>query len=157
MAGAKKKQGALQEPSKGKKDPPEGKWEPNNGESRNRELRKLGNGLDESIRPVDDVFAAMTHMVNKMKDDPTLAKVGILANKGGMVFRVGTMCSGTEAPIFALEMLQEAYYCANLNELFRFQHVFGVEIEPYKQAYIRRNTSAKVYRDVREFVSDDMP
>jgi hypothetical protein len=79
--------------------------------------------------------------------------------------RVATMCSGTESPILALDMIQSA-----LNRMFDtdphlkkareehgistilpVQHVFSCEIEPFKQAYIERNFHPPVlFRDVRE-------
>jgi hypothetical protein len=78
--------------------------------------------------------------------------------------RVATMCSGTESPVLALDMLQQAIReCvrddADLNfepaSVFPLQHVFSCEIEPYKQAYIERNFHPPLlFRDIRELGQD---
>jgi hypothetical protein len=114
------------------------------------------NGLDLNLPPISDVGAAFDDLVANARSQAMdgYATIDDLAAQGGFEFSVGTMCSGTEAPIAAMRMIQDSY-CAKANkELFRFKHVFSVEIEPYKQAYIKRNTDAKVYRDVREFAAD---
>lgn len=79
-----------------------------------------------------------------------------IAEDGGFKINVSTMCSGTDAPIFALKMLANEFFALTGRELFRFRQQFAVEIEPYKQSYIRRNTDAVVFRDVRDFASKDV-
>ena len=79
--------------------------------------------------------------------------------------RVATMCSGTESPILALDMLQTAMrdvaakHLADqlqqakmeVQNLFQLEHVFSCEIEPFKQAYIERNFQPPIlFRDIRE-------
>ncbi|KAK4229415.1 DNA repair protein RAD5 [Podospora fimiseda] len=69
--------------------------------------------------------------------------------------KVATICSGTDAPIFALNLLIEAIFtCAN-GELFEIEHMFSCEIEPYKQGFIRRNLPHPtiIFRDVVEMAS----
>src|SRR5689334_3531153 len=63
---------------------------------------------------------------------------------------VATICSGTDAPIFALRLIQEAAQNLGAGQLFSFNHIFSCEIEPFKQAFIRRNVSQDVtiFRDV---------
>lgn len=92
--------------------------------------------------------------------------------------RVATMCSGTESPILALDMLQKSIhefvtdhaddyqtkYNINIRDnddvsgsgsILRLEHVFSCEIEPFKQAYIERNFSPPVlFRDIRELGYD---
>eukprot|EP00026_Physarum_polycephalum_P006231 Phypoly_transcript_06273.p1 GENE.Phypoly_transcript_06273~~Phypoly_transcript_06273.p1 ORF type:complete len:410 (+),score=146.95 Phypoly_transcript_06273:40-1230(+) len=68
--------------------------------------------------------------------------------------RVATMCSGTESPLLALDMISRA-----LKELhnvdFVIHHIFSCEIEPFKQAYIERNFAPPIlFRDVRELCQD---
>ena len=54
--------------------------------------------------------------------------------------RIATICSGTEAPIIALKLMQ-----------LPLHHLFSCEIEPVKQAYIYRNFAPDVlFRDVRD-------
>ncbi|KAJ5103153.1 hypothetical protein N7532_003682 [Penicillium argentinense] len=55
------------------------------------------------------------------------------------------MCSGTESPLLALDMVQRA----GLD--FEFIHLFSCEIEPFKQAYIERTFSPPIlFRDITE-------
>ena len=67
--------------------------------------------------------------------------------------RVATMCSGTESPLLALEMIRDAM--ATLGEAtFNSVHLFSAEIVPYKQAYIERNFGVPVvFRDIRELTA----
>lgn len=111
------------------------------------------NDLDLTLEPINDAQAAFLDISkvilgNDMKIFPDLKE---LARAGGFSFNVVTMCSGTEAPIFALKLIQNAFFQIIGCELFRFKHLFSVEIEPFKQEYIRRNTDAPVFRDVRDF------
>jgi len=64
--------------------------------------------------------------------------------------RVATMCSGTESPLLALEMLSKA--CKDERQLgFQIEHVFSCEIQDYKQGYIERNFAPPIlFRDIRE-------
>jgi hypothetical protein len=83
--------------------------------------------------------------------------------------RVATMCSGTESPILALDMLQKSIrkHCSthlshemealgiDVESLFQIEHVFSCEIEPFKQAYIERNFHPPLlFRDIRELGDD---
>src|SRR5258708_36010340 len=74
---------------------------------------------------------------------------------GGRPLRIATMCSGTESPLLALEMIRrsiEAQYGVNLG----VEHVFSCEIEPFKQAYIERNFHPPLlFRDVCELGNDE--
>lgn len=68
----------------------------------------------------------------------------------GRKLRVATMCSGTESPLLALDLI-----CRSISELYglklEVEHVFSCEIEPFKQAYIERNFKPPLlFRDVCE-------
>jgi site-specific DNA-cytosine methylase len=68
----------------------------------------------------------------------------------GRPIRVATMCSGTESPLLALDMISRAVQ-ERYNSKLEVEHVFSCEIEPFKQAYIERNFQPpKLFRDVRE-------
>lgn len=73
----------------------------------------------------------------------------------GRKLRVATMCSGTESPLLALEMITSSIreqYDINV----QIQHVFSCEIEPFKQAYIERNFQPPLlFRDVCELGEDE--
>ena len=71
----------------------------------------------------------------------------------GRPIRIATMCSGTESPVLALDMIERAFESLNedAEHNFKVEHVFSCEIEPYKQAYIERNFSPPLlFRDIRE-------
>ncbi|SNX86341.1 uncharacterized protein MEPE_05050 [Melanopsichium pennsylvanicum] len=64
--------------------------------------------------------------------------------------RVATMCSGTESPLLALELMCRAIHEKHGVRII-VDHVFSCEIEPFKQAYIERNFSPPIlFRDVTE-------
>ncbi|KAL1674064.1 hypothetical protein EV122DRAFT_269869 [Schizophyllum commune] len=68
----------------------------------------------------------------------------------GRELRVATMCSGTESPLLALDLI-----CTYVKELYDVEigveHVFSCEIEPFKQGYIERNFMPPLlFRDVCE-------
>ncbi|CDW99045.1 hypothetical protein [Sporisorium scitamineum] len=67
--------------------------------------------------------------------------------------RVATMCSGTESPLLALELMCRAIHEKHGIRI-KIEHVFSCEIEPFKQAYIERNFSPPIlFRDVTELGS----
>jgi site-specific DNA-cytosine methylase len=64
---------------------------------------------------------------------------------------VGTMCSGTESPILALNMINLMLRNMELAPL-EFVHRFSAEIVPFKQGYINSNFKpALLFQDVTEF------
>ncbi|KAK1531028.1 SNF2 super family protein [Colletotrichum costaricense] len=79
-------------------------------------------------------------------------KLGLrkLLDAGGVSFRIATMCSGTDGPILALREFVEAATACGYPGLLQCNHVFSVEIEPFKQAFIRRNAapSGPIFRNV---------
>ncbi|KAL4896868.1 hypothetical protein BDV59DRAFT_209394 [Aspergillus ambiguus] len=73
-----------------------------------------------------------------------------LAHTGSRALRVVTVCSGTESPLLALEMVQENLR-KHFDRNFEFRHLFSAEIVPFKQAYIERNFHPRfIFRDVTE-------
>lgn len=97
------------------------------------------------LPPIHDIAAIFSDMVANTPEMKSVAK-----HLGGRSLRVATMCSGTESPLLALEMIRrsiEAQYGVNLG----IEHVFSCEIEPFKQAYIERNFQPPIlFRDVCE-------
>ncbi|PKY01331.1 hypothetical protein P168DRAFT_306515 [Aspergillus campestris IBT 28561] len=74
----------------------------------------------------------------------------VLKHLGGRALRVATMCSGTESPLLAMELVQQNLR-KHFDTTFNFRHLFSAEIVPFKQAYIERNFHPKVmFRDVTE-------
>ncbi|KAJ5805782.1 C-5 cytosine methyltransferase [Penicillium pulvis] len=73
----------------------------------------------------------------------------VLKQLDGRPLRVATVCSGTESPLLALEMIQHGL---GINgERFRIEHLFSCEIVPLKQSYIERNFGPPLlFRDLLE-------
>lgn len=64
---------------------------------------------------------------------------------------VGTMCSGTESPILALNMIRLMLQNMGMVPL-KFVHRFSAEIIPFKQGYINSNFKpALLFQDITEF------
>jgi hypothetical protein len=104
-------------------------------------------GLDTSLPPIYDVREMMEDMVQRL--DPA-------ALQGtGCTLKVATLCSGTEAPLFALNMILDALQAKGSGGIFKVEHKFSCEIEPYKQGFISRNTppGTLIFRDVVEIAA----
>ncbi|KAI5861205.1 hypothetical protein GGS23DRAFT_612184 [Durotheca rogersii] len=114
--------------------------------------RKVANGLDWSLPPITNVDAAFKDLVGRRKDS-----FDLIADHGGFRLRIATMCSGTEAPIFAMKMLQDSYGRSNPGkQILGFDHVFSAEIEAFKQAYIARNAEGSIlFNDMRDFIRSE--
>ncbi|KAH8434119.1 putative SNF2 family helicase [Aspergillus melleus] len=96
------------------------------------------------MHDLDEIYRSMTSRALELG----LAKV--LEHLGGRALRVATVCSGTESPLLALEMVGgqlEKHFGMTLP----FRHLFSAEIVPFKQAYIERNFHPRyMFRDVNE-------
>lgn len=102
-------------------------------------------GLDTGLPPlssIDDIFKDIT---TKALD---IGLREILQQTNRQPLRVATMCSGTESPVLALDMVQDALKSLGEPGL-QVDHLFSAEIVPYKQAYIERNFQPKIiFRDI---------
>lgn len=112
-------------------------------DSTNRILKSpytAGDGLPPLSEP-QDMF---DDMIAKLSTEVDLT---CLHNKE---LRVATMCSGTESPLLAADMISNALL-QHHNVQLNWTHVFSCEIEPFKQAYIERNFQPPLlFRDIRE-------
>jgi len=66
--------------------------------------------------------------------------------------RLGTACSGTDAPALALTLVQEQWALRQQAVSMHHEHVFSCENEPFKQAYLARNFDSKLYPDIGKLV-----
>jgi hypothetical protein len=118
------------------------------GPSSRRAARKAmaKNGIDTDIPPLSTPFDIFEDLLKRCLE---LGHTNIFDDKP-LHIKVATVCSGTDSPIFALKLMTEA--ARNLGKPFMtFDHVFSSEIEPYKQAFIKRNTDQSIiFRDVTE-------
>lgn len=98
-----------------------------------------------SLPPIHDVPSMFDDLVGRIPQIEGVAK-----HIKGRKLRVATMCSGTESPLLALDLI-----CRSILETYgvplEVEHVFSCEIEPFKQAYIERNFHPPLlFRDVCE-------
>ncbi|KII87340.1 hypothetical protein PLICRDRAFT_125381 [Plicaturopsis crispa FD-325 SS-3] len=106
---------------------------------------------DESdLPPINDISAMFADMVSHI---PKIK--GVVEHVNGRKLRVATMCSGTESPLLALDLI-----CKSIREQhglnLAVEHVFSCEIEPFKQAYIERNFHPPLlFRDVCELGANE--
>ncbi|PWN45231.1 hypothetical protein IE81DRAFT_344924 [Ceraceosorus guamensis] len=100
------------------------------------------------MHDLDDIFADI------VKRCDTTAIVELAKTLQGRPLRVATMCSGTESPLLALNLMSRASKAQHGIDI-EVHHVFSCEIEPYKQAYIERNFAPPLlFRDVCELGDD---
>ncbi|KAF4610679.1 hypothetical protein D9613_006998 [Agrocybe pediades] len=97
------------------------------------------------LPPINDIPAIFDDLVSHIPEIKEVAE-----QVQGRKLRVATMCSGTESPLLALELIQKSIldqHGINVD----VEHVFSCEIEPFKQAYIERNFHPPLlFRDVCE-------
>ena len=139
------------------------------GEEENPNERKVCfTGLDTSLAPMSNLKDIYRDLVVRSLrgglDD-------VVERLGGNVIKVATLCSGTESPLLAMQMLAEGacHFMQFMEHLLtfsalrendpehplRYQHLFSCEIEPSKQAYIQRNFFPPcLFRDVNDLVND---
>lgn len=110
-----------------------------------------GSAIENSdLPPIHDIPAIFSDLVSRI---PQIKDV--TERLKGRKMRVATMCSGTESPLLALNLVQRSiqeHYGVSLE----YEHVFSCEIEPFKQAYIERNFQPPLlFRDVCELGEDE--
>ncbi|KAL2872557.1 putative SNF2 family helicase [Aspergillus lucknowensis] len=93
---------------------------------------------------LSDIYKSLTKRAIELDFDE------VLRHLGERRLRVVTVCSGTESPLLALEMVRENLQ-KHFDRDFNFKHLFSAEIVPFKQAYIERNFHPRlIFRDVAE-------
>ncbi|KAI9812586.1 MAG: hypothetical protein M1827_004575 [Pycnora praestabilis] len=108
--------------------------------------------IETNLPPIHDISEIFKDMTEKALK---IGLRGTMHHLGSRKLRVGTMCSGTESPILALDLIHE-----NLKQHFgidfQIEHIFSAEIVPFKQAYIERNFHPPIiFRDIRELRDHD--
>lgn len=113
---------------------------------------------DLKLPPLSTMPSIFNDIVTR---NPRLQKVAEIFHKHNAdhrtarKLRVGTMCSGTESPLLALQLISEAME-QNGHGNLEVEHIFSCEIEPFKQAYIERNFRPPIlFRDVTELGGDE--
>jgi hypothetical protein len=102
-------------------------------------------GIAMDLAPIHEIPAMFSDLVSRMPEMKRVAD-----HLSGRKLRVATMCSGTESPLLALQLICRSLY-EEYNAKLEVEHVFSCEIEPFKQAYIERNFRPPLlFRDVCE-------
>ncbi|KAF1941508.1 S-adenosyl-L-methionine-dependent methyltransferase [Clathrospora elynae] len=115
----------------------------------NSSQSKAGKGADLSLPPLSNINDIFEDLTDKAA---SLGLCDALANLKGGVIHVATMCSGTESPLLALDLIWKALEQRGHHPV-KIQHHFSAEIEVTKQGYIERNFRPKIlYRDIRDFI-----
>ncbi len=100
---------------------------------------------DSSLPPISRLPDIFLDIVSRLPEVKTLAE-----HIQGRKLRVATMCSGTESPLLALNLISRAM-TEKFGNTIQVEHVFSCEIVPFKQAYIERNFQPPLlFRDVCE-------
>ena len=104
---------------------------------------------DSSLPPISRLPDIFLDIVSRLSEVKTLAE-----HIKGRTLRVATMCSGTESPLLALNLISRAL-AEKYGTTIDVEHVFSCEIVPFKQAYIERNFQPPLlFRDVCELGDD---
>lgn len=108
------------------------------------------NGLDLGAAPLADIYEIFRSIAETGNNCGLLDALKPFAGKKVRIF---TMCSGTESPVIAMDLLRMALRRDGGGQL-NYQHLGSAEIEPQKQAFIERNFRPPViFRDVTEFIA----
>ncbi|CDO78139.1 hypothetical protein BN946_scf184710.g4 [Trametes cinnabarina] len=114
------------------------------------EIAKGGNIENSDLPPIFRIPAIFSDLVSRI---PQIKEVAEYLQ--GRKMRVATMCSGTESPLLALNLIQRSIL-EHYGVALEYEHVFSCEIEPFKQAYIERNFQPPLlFRDVCELGDDE--
>jgi site-specific DNA-cytosine methylase len=122
------------------------------------EIRKTKRFLDPcGQEATDDIIGRLVgQQVDKIQSLFKRAmENGNLLGGTGMPLKLGTACSGTDAPSLALTLVQEQLELRGLGDLFHHTHAFSCENEPFKQAYLARNFDSVLYPDICKLTDDE--
>ncbi|KAI0738504.1 hypothetical protein C8Q80DRAFT_1113269 [Daedaleopsis nitida] len=111
---------------------------------------KASSIVNSELPPIHDIPAIFSDLVSRIPQIKDVAE-----HLKGRKMRVATMCSGTESPLLALNLIQQSIL-EHFDVSLEYEHVFSCEIEPFKQAYIERNFQPPLlFRDVCELGDDE--
>jgi len=106
-------------------------------------LRELQARRAAAPRTLQDMVSRMLLKLRQLQGG-TLPEV-LLRRK---TLRIGTMCSGTDAPVLVARAMQRVL--GDLSSGITFEHVFSAEQEPSKQEFLRANfpDCKRIFQDV---------
>ncbi|KAH0366937.1 hypothetical protein KCU65_g4926, partial [Aureobasidium melanogenum] len=125
-------------------------------------MRNLNLGMKKNVNgtlpPLSDITSIFDHMVGKgfqtLQTAHKYTLEDVCKHVGSRPLKVATMCSGTESPLLAWDMISDCIQKRKGGLELKYEHVFSAEIVPFKQAYIERNFRPPViFRDITEITS----
>ena len=120
--------------------------------------RLVGEQLDKIRNLFEMTLTSSDNAANMLKSASkhsmnTEEQQGPLGSKANPLV-LGTACSGTDAPALAMMLVQEQLEKRGMGDLFKHEHVFSCEKEPFKQSYLARNFDSILYPDIVKLVDD---
>ena len=107
--------------------------------------------LDENQPPLSNIHKIFDH-ITVHACSKGLIKASEPIQKTGL--RVMTMCSGTESPLVAMNLVRDSLASFENGFDLRMEHLASAEIVAMKQAWIERNFGPKqIFRDVTDFTA----
>lgn len=105
-------------------------------------------GEDRPLRSLREIMESLT-------DDALQIGLSLYTESGRQYYiRVGTLCSGTDAPIHVMNLF-EMLKNSDGDQVFTTINSFACEIEPYKQGFLMRNSKpALLFKDAKDFAKD---
>lgn len=130
-----------------KKDPPSDD-NPSDDDSSAKASGKFKGGMNLDLPPMNRLRAIIDDMTQNAR--PGLDH--FVNAKRTFYIRVGTICSGTDAPIHVMKLFRMLTDVPGGEPIFETINEFACEIEPYKQGFIQRNSAPKLlFRDATNF------
>ncbi|KAF2747169.1 hypothetical protein M011DRAFT_494638 [Sporormia fimetaria CBS 119925] len=106
--------------------------------------------IDRSLPPLDNIEDIFAHMASKALE---FGLGDVIDQLNGQALNVATMCSGTESPLIATQLLRNKLEEAGAKTI-NVCHLFSAEIDPMKQGFIERNFQPNIWsRDVMELIA----
>ncbi|KAF2267412.1 hypothetical protein CC78DRAFT_512061 [Lojkania enalia] len=113
---------------------------------------KAGKGIDLNLPPLSNIEDIFLDLTTRALDLGLSDAVDDLKNRN---INVATMCSGTESPLIAIQMISKSLEKIG-KPMILVNHHFSAEIDLVKQGFIERNFQPRaLFRDVREFIPEN--
>lgn len=111
---------------------------------------------DSEPRSTERPLHYLREILKRMLDDASPSGLHFYTESGRQYFiRVGTLCSGTDAPVHVLNLFAMLKN-SDGEQVFTTINCFGCEIEPYKQSFLMRNSKPELlFKDARDFAEGD--
>lgn len=112
--------------------------------------------IDSDFRPSEKPLCSLREIIWAMICKSSQLGLRLYLNASRQHYiRVGTLCSGTDAPVHVMHLFSMFKDSAG-KPVFETLNVFGCEIEPWKQSFLMRNSKpGLLFKDARDFAQGD--